>query len=343
MSLTLPIITFVVGLLVGQLLTRPCDMAGVQKFLDGVGRAVSAPFLWVTRSWQKKVVTQDTVQSAPEPNGTPIDPREQQISDSAQAVRSILVMLTAAIERTELAASESSDTLKSLRDSLDQTGLPPDMAKATSHLLEQINRMISHNASLKGRLADSQEILTVQHGQINALRTAVLIDGMTGLANRSSFDDKLAEMVRLRHRYEDTFFLMIIDVDYFKAINDTHGHPAGDRILKGVAFKLRAALRATDFLARFGGDEFALILVKSTAGAAADLAGKLCTDIRESRFLLDDAEIKVTLSIGVAEIAAGDTTESLLRRADQALYRVKQTGRNGVILADPPMASDGSV
>jgi len=123
---------------------------------------------------------------------------------------------------------------------------------------------------------------------------------------------------------------MMIDVDYFKNINDSHGHQAGDRILKGVAFKIKASLRESDFLARFGGDEFALILIKASLQPATVLAEKICTNIRESRFILDGTEFKVTLSIGVAEVHADDTPESLLQRADRALYLVKERGRNGV-------------
>lgn len=340
------ILTFTAGMLIGllffPLLMRAFNAAGVQDLFVAIGRAVLAPFFWTAGIFRKKADPRPAGLTLPGQPAQKVDPREQQISDSAQAVRSILLILTAVIERTDQAASESSQALKKLRDSFDRTGLLPDVSVATSLLMEQIDHMISNNASLKGKLASSQEILSVQQHQIDTLRTAVLIDGMTQLANRSYFDDKLAEMIKLRQRYDESFFLIIIDVDNFKAINDTHGHQAGDRILKGVAFKIRSALRDSDFVARFGGDEFALILIKSTSQAAADVAWKLCCNIRDSRFLLDETEIKVTLSIGAAEAVAADTSESLLKRADSALYRVKETGRNGVIFADAPESQNGA-
>jgi len=129
---------------------------------------------------------------------------------------------------------------------------------------------------------------------------------------------------------------MIIDVDNFKDINDTHGHPGGDRVLKGVAYKIKSTLRATDFVARFGGDEFAAILMKAKAPVAGDAAQKVCRQVRESRFFLDGEEVRTSLSIGVAEIAAGESAEQLLKRADKALYRVKEAGRNNVMVAEPP-------
>jgi diguanylate cyclase len=333
------ILIFSAGLLIGLLCfpaLRTLNTASVHDLLGAIGHAVSTPFFLAARLFGKKAEPRETGEAPPGPAVHKVDPREQQISDSAQAVRSILLILTSVIERTDQAASESSQALNKLRDSVDRTGLPPDVAAATSLLMEQIERMISNNTSLKGKLAGSQEILTVQQSQIDMLRTAVLLDGMTQLANRSYFDDKLAEMIKLWQRYGEIFFLMIIDVDNFKAINDTHGHQAGDRILKGVAFKIKSVVRESDFLARFGGDEFALILIKSTAHAAADVAGKLCSNVRDSRFLLDHVEIKVTLSIGAAQVTADDTVESLLRRADQALYRVKETGRDGVVFAYIP-------
>ena len=123
-------------------------------------------------------------------------------------------------------------------------------------------------------------------------------------------------------RYNETFSLLMIDLDDFKDINDSHGHPAGDRILKGVAFKIKQTLRDSDFVARFGGDEFALILMKADALIASDMAWQLCVSLRKSRFLLDDIPVTVTLSIGVAEADVRDTEETLLKRADEALYRL---------------------
>jgi diguanylate cyclase len=203
--------------------------------------------------------------------------------------------------------------------------------------MKEIDRVISSNSTLKGELAHSQEVLADQRKQIEDLRTAVRIDSLTQLANRAYFDEKLTEMVKLRQRYDDEpFCIMMIDLDNFKVVNDTHGHQAGDRILKGVALKIKASLRGSDFLARFGGDEYALILIKTGVEAATEVAWKLCEEVRASRFLLDDSTLSMTLSIGVAEAARNDTDETLLKRADQALYRVKESGRNGVFVGNKP-------
>jgi diguanylate cyclase len=339
---SIQILIFAAGLLIGvqisQTWKRTFHAFGLQSFLEAIGRSISTSLARIAPAFSRKAVPEEVGFPLPDVALPPAELREQQIHDSAQAVRSILIILTSVIERTEQAASESSQALKKLRESFDRTGLPAEMAAATARLTEQIDRMISNNASLKGKLASSQKILTSQQRQIETLRTAVLIDGMTQLANRSYFDDKLAEMIRLRQRYDEAFFLIILDVDNFKSINDTYGHPAGDLILKGVASGIKSALRDSDFLARFGGDEFALILIKSTPQSAELVAKKLCCTIRDSRFLFEETELRVTLSIGAAEATAFDTTESLLDRADTALYHVKESGRNGVCFAENPVS-----
>lgn len=274
--------------------------------------------------------------AVPEANGkqtAAVDPREQNLYDSAQALRNILLIMAANIQRTDKAASDSSTVLVDVKSAITTMELPKDLSEAHAQLMQEIDRVISSNAALKGELAKSQAVLTDQQHQIEDLRTAVRIDGLTQLANRVYFDEKLNEMIILRKRYGDPFSLLMIDLDNFKAVNDSYGHPAGDRILKGVALKIKASLRGSDFLARFGGDEYALILIKTDAAAAQEVAWKLCEEVRGSRFLLDDTTLSMTLSIGVAEASDNDTEESLLARADVALYRTKATGRNGVTVA----------
>ena len=321
------------GLIVGLMLhpfARMLKSDGINYVLDLIGQIVTAPFSAIVEYFQKKSDLNKARRGVEQPDANKVDPREQQISDSAQTIRSILLSLATAIHRTDRAASDSSHALREVRAGIEQADLPDELATAHALLIAEIDRVIASNSELKGELASSQAILATQREQIEALKTAVRIDGLTQLANRAYFDEKLLEMIRLHQRYKEPFALMMIDVDYFKTINDSHGHQAGDRILKGVSFKIKATLRESDFLARFGGDEFALVLIKASLQPATILAGKICTNVRESRFILDGTEFKVTLSIGVAEVHADDTPETLLKRADEALYLVKERGRNGV-------------
>jgi diguanylate cyclase len=337
------ILIFCGGVIIGLVLyplAKLIDLDEINRFLNGLTRIASAPFRRLANLFRKEPEsfrTQNEMQAAVTRN---IDPREQQLNDSAQIIRNILLSVATVIQKTDKAASNSAQVLDDVRGTIDQMDLPVDLKEAHQIVMHEIDRVLSSNMDLKGELASSQEILAEQRQQIENLRTAVRIDGLTQLANRAYFDEKLSEMLSILKRYNETFSLMMIDLDNFKDINDSYGHPAGDRILKGVAFKIKESLRSSDFVARFGGDEFALILIKADARIASDVAWKLCTSLRENRFLLDDIPVTATLSIGVAEADVRDTEESLLKRADEALYRVKHTGRNNVLLADKPVESD---
>jgi len=338
MSITTCILVFIVGLAAGLMicfLAQMVDSGGNTRYIDALWRLLTTPVLF-RRIFRR----QSEVGSLPLETGEyglqKVDAREQQISDASQTIRSILLILAANIQRTDRAASESSQTLGDVRSTIDRMELPADLKEAHTLLMKEIDKVISSNSILKGELAHSQETLAEQRRQIDDLRTAVRIDGLTQLANRAYFDEKLTEMIRLRQRYNEPFCIMMIDLDNFKDVNDSHGHQAGDRILKGAALKIKASLRGSDFLARFGGDEYALILMKTGVEAATEVAWKLCEEVRGSRFLLDDATLTMTLSVGVAEACQNDTEETLLKRADQALYRVKKSGRNGVCVADTP-------
>jgi diguanylate cyclase len=242
----------------------------------------------------------------------------------------MLLVLAANIQRTDKAASDSSLVLGDVKSAINTMDLPADLTQAHALLMREVDHVIASNSALKDELAKSQTVLSERQHQIEDLRTAVRIDGLTQIANRAYFDEKLNEMISLRNRYGDQFSLMIIDIDNFKVVNDTYGHQAGDRILKGVSLKLKALLRGSDFIARFGGDEFVIILIKTDVAVATQVAWKLSEEVRASRFILDDTLLTLTLSIGVAEAHGDDTSESLLKRADTALYRTKSGGRNGV-------------
>ncbi len=317
-------------------LARMIKSEGINHFLDSLAQIVTAPFSFLGRAFGSKLASRRVQKETREATTRQVDPREQQISDTSQTIRGLLLNLANVIQQTDQAASDSSQTLGDVRNTIDHMAIPNDLREVHTQFLTEIDRVISSNGTLKRELFHSREILASQRQQIETLKTEVRVDGMTQLANRACFDEKLMEMVRLWERYGDAFSLMIIDVDNFKDINDTHGHPGGDRVLKGVAYKIRSTLRATDFVARFGGDEFAAILMKTKAPAAADAAQKVCRQVRESKFFLDGEEVRTSLSIGVAEIATGESAEQLLKRADKALYRVKKAGRNNVMVAESP-------
>lgn len=175
--------------------------------------------------------------------------------------------------------------------------------------------------------------------QFDQLRMLASIDGLTQLANRRTFDETLAREWRRTARDKRPLSLVLIDVDFFKAYNDTYGHPAGDECLQLVAAKLRAvAQRASDLVARFGGEEFALLLAETPLDGAHAIANNLRASLEEAAFPHAGSSVAphVTVSIGVSCSAHPSTDASspnerdLIEAADRALYLAKQRGRNRV-------------
>jgi diguanylate cyclase (GGDEF)-like protein len=161
-------------------------------------------------------------------------------------------------------------------------------------------------------------------------------DPLTGVLNRRILLEDIRSQIGLFDRYRHRFSLMLIDVDAFKAVNDTHGHAVGDEVLKTMVELLLAYCRETDRLYRIGGDEFVLLMPETSAAEATGLAERMQDCVRAYDFATAGA---MTLSIGVSEYAAGETETELLARCDAAMYASKRGGRNCTSLAEPP-ASD---
>ena len=166
-------------------------------------------------------------------------------------------------------------------------------------------------------------------------------DPLTGLANRRHFELMLASEVDRVARAGEPALVLMIDIDHFKKVNDTHGHPAGDKVLKGVALALQECIRPMDTLARFGGEEFAMILPNCPPSFGLTVAERVRTKV-ERRFvaIAPGQEVKVTVSIGGAFAPQWVRSSASLwvERADQQLYLAKSAGRNRACLEQPPVS-----
>jgi len=161
------------------------------------------------------------------------------------------------------------------------------------------------------------------------LAEQAMTDDLTGLANRRHGERQLEREIALAVRKGNDLGLVRVDIDHFKAINDEHGHQAGDRVLREVARRLGDAVRGGDLLARWGGDEFVAILPSTDRAGALRAAERLRAAVAESPVGVDEIATAVTVSVGWAHWI-GDTPGDLLARADQALYAAKDAGRNMV-------------
>ncbi len=166
-----------------------------------------------------------------------------------------------------------------------------------------------------------------------SLRSEVLTDPLTGLLNRRAFDQNLQHAIHQWERHRRSFVLILADVDHFKLVNDRFGHLVGDQVLKGLAQRMKNTLRRSDLAFRIGGEEFAVILTETTLKAGVEVAEKLRRRIDQEPIPLDGGQsVFPTMSFGVGD-PDGDNPQGLFAQVDQALYRVKHTGRNGVEIA----------
>lgn len=162
-------------------------------------------------------------------------------------------------------------------------------------------------------------------------------DPLTGLYNRRHLEERLGAELAAASRHGRTLTVLLADADAFKAVNDTHGHLAGDEVLKMLAFVLRGAIRREDVLARFGGEEFAVVARETGLSGGKALAERMRRAVERSRCAWQGLDLAVTVSVGVATYAPptpyepGETDRALLEAADRALYLAKQAGRNTVV------------
>jgi diguanylate cyclase (GGDEF)-like protein len=166
------------------------------------------------------------------------------------------------------------------------------------------------------------------------------LDGLTGIANRRRFDQLLSAEFNRAERYARPLSVTMIDIDHFKRVNDTYGHPVGDRVIRAVAQTIAETLRQSDRVARLGGEEFGIVTPEVTPAGALALGERLRKRIEELTIKGDTAidggftSVTVTVSIGIAAWDGRQPSEAaqLLKRADEAMYRAKESGRNRAIL-----------
>ena len=194
---------------------------------------------------------------------------------------------------------------------------------------------IGTSTMMKFAIADENEA-----NMQRKLAEASLREPLTGLYSRRHFQERFAAEVAVAHRHDRPLSLLMIDVDFFKRVNDRYGHLAGDEVLKTVARALSQGIRIEDILARFGGEEFVVLAREATSEAAMAVAERLRQLVEVAQTMWESghdvaAGISVTISIGVAQLGPEESERELFENADQAMYRAKKNGRNRVVLAGP--------
>jgi diguanylate cyclase len=206
-------------------------------------------------------------------------------------------------------------------------------------VMEGTQDMMRQNVTLEEELGRSSKAMKELQRDLELVRKEALTDGLTNLSNRKAFDAEIRRVAREAQKEGATFSLLMMDIDHFKSFNDNYGHQVGDQVLRLVARTLTDGVKGRDMAARFGGEEFAIILPETNLQAAIKVAESLRKAVAGKEVINRNSGEKlgrITLSGGVAQFVAGETVEDVIERADAALYTSKHNGRNQIAAAPAP-------
>jgi diguanylate cyclase len=252
-------------------------------------------------------------------------------ADSSSAARELDTQIREQVDGLQSSVQEAAD-LDSLKHVL-ESHLEGLLGTMDEHQHQRDQREQEVAARLKGlaeRVAHMEQEAQGYREHLEVQRQKALIDPLTGLPNRAAWSERLDQEVNLWHQRGNSLSLAMLDLDHFKRINDGYGHLAGDKVLKIIANVLRKRLRPNDFIARFGGEEFVLLMPNSSLTEALAAGDALRTAIEACPFHFKGEPVTITVSMGVAQFQPGERSDLALKRADAALYRAKAAGRNQV-------------
>ncbi|QDS99968.1 GGDEF domain-containing protein [Adhaeretor mobilis] len=208
-------------------------------------------------------------------------------------------------------------------NAIDQTSKDSSLAIANA-----IAQMLGANGQLQARLEEAEQKIKNQAEELRTQETEARTDSLTKLANRRAFDHSLEHNLEKFCKERVPFAMILLDVDHFKKFNDTHGHQAGDEVLRVVGRTLNDVVKKTDLPCRYGGEEFAIVLPSTNAQQGRVAAERVRKAIEAATVPFEGKNLKVTASVGLTEVARGDQTDQIIRRADDAVYAAKDNGRN---------------
>ncbi|WP_338584005.1 diguanylate cyclase [Pseudomonas sp. MAG733B] len=254
-------------------------------------------------------------------------------ADSRSAAEAMDTQIREQVDGLQTSMHEAAD-LDDLKHVLENhlEGLLGTMDQHRKQRDEREHEVAARLQSLAERVAHMEQEALGFREHLEEQRQKALIDPLTGLPNRAAWSERLEHEISQWQQHGNTLMLAMLDLDHFKRINDNYGHLAGDKVLKIIASVLRKRLRGTDFIARFGGEEFVLLLPSTVPAAGMKLLEHLRASIEACPFHFKGERVTITISMGLTVFKPGEHSDLVLKRADQALYRAKNAGRNRVEL-----------
>lgn len=230
-----------------------------------------------------------------------------------------------------------SGSMKSINNNISNAIEPDQLKNIILSIMTEAQKMMSENQSLEKKLLNSSSKMQELKNEIEAVREEAFTDSLTRIPNRKKFDLESVRLVAESNENNDPLSIIFMDIDHFKSFNDAYGHQIGDQVLRLVSRSLRESLKGQDFACRYGGEEFVIMLPKTSTDGAAKIADILRETIKSKEIRnrkTGEVLTRVTISAGVTELRNDDEIQTWIDRADKALYQAKRKGRDCVVIAE---------
>jgi diguanylate cyclase len=254
-------------------------------------------------------------------------------------VEEIAEQMLDALKQAGESTGHYEERLQNFSGTLDGASNVAEFRNLVTEMVAETKTMANHTAQLQEKLSDSSGEITKLRDELAFARRDAMTDGLTGLANRKCFDQKLEQAVESALETNSPLALIMADLDHFKIFNDKFGHTVGDQVLRIVGNALTQRVKGEDTAARYGGEEFAIILPGTSVGGATALADDIRTTIASKKLVKKGGKFNygvITMSLGATCYLPGEPLNEFIERADNALYEAKEFGRNRVMAVDAP-------
>ncbi len=311
-----------------ELPANPLNYSVLYEYVAGQNRELNTAMDQLRE--ETGALTSQSVQALHENFISSVD--EQALQDARRALSHIVESTRGSLGRVDDKSQAYQQTLGAAANQLVNTEGSENAADVIGKLIDETLRMQAASQSLQKELTEANEDLSRLRTEFKRVRRESLVDPLTGIQNRRAFDHSLAEYCEKAKADGVSVCLLMVDIDHFKKVNDTHGHVVGDAVLKWVTESIDATIRGGDVLARYGGEEFAVLLPDTSMQGAEIVADNICSSIRNQKLRHgDNFQVgRITVSVGVAQFYSQEPEANFVKRADAALYRAKESGRNRV-------------